>query len=115
MTQTNTPMSLSVTNNAAEVFAASLAQRGRGIGIRLSVRTAADCSGMAYQLEFVDQAIETDICFEGNGVKLFTDPKSLLYLNGAEVDYAAQPEDEGFVIRNPNVAGACGCGESFYV
>ena len=73
------------------------------------------CSGLAYVLEFVDAPETTDAIFEDFGVKLFIDPKSLVYLDGTIVDYAKEGLNEGLEFRNPNVAGECGCGESFTV
>ena len=91
-----------------------LAQRGRGIGLRLGVRTTG-CSGLAYVLEFADEITEGDAAFESHGLKIFVDPKSLVYLDGTELDYAREGLNEGFKFNNPNVKDACGCGESFNV
>ena len=73
------------------------------------------CSGLAYVLEFVDAVQPEDEVFEDFGVKLFVDPKSLVYLDGTIVDFAKEGLNEGLEFRNPNVAGECGCGESFTV
>jgi iron-sulfur cluster assembly protein len=73
------------------------------------------CSGLAYVLEFVDQAEPEDAFFESDGVKVFVDAKSLVYLDGTIVDFAREGLNEGLEFRNPNVAGECGCGESFTV
>lgn len=91
-----------------------LENRGKGIGLRLGVRTTG-CSGMAYVLEFVDQLNEEDQIFEHDGVKVIIDPKSLVYLDGTELDFAKEGLNEGFKFNNPNVKGECGCGESFNV
>ena len=109
-TERASPVTLSP--RAAEHIAKFLAKRGRGIGIRLGVRTSG-CSGMAYKLEFADAANPEDIEFLSHGVKVLVDPKSLPYLAGTELDYAREGLNEGFKFNNPNVKDACGCGESF--
>ena len=73
------------------------------------------CSGIAYTLEFVDDIQPEDQVFEQDGVKVFVDPKSLVYLDGTQVDYAKDGLQEGFKFENPNVKESCGCGESFHV
>ncbi|MFM8339617.1 MAG: iron-sulfur cluster assembly protein IscA, partial [Fluviibacter sp.] len=88
--------------------------RGKGIGLRLGVRTAG-CSGMAYKLEYVDELNSEDLVFESNGVKIVIDPKSLAYLDGTELDFTREGLNEGFKFNNPNVKDECGCGESFHV
>lgn len=107
-------MTVSLTERAAKHVAAFLAKRGKGLGVRLGVRTSG-CSGMAYKLEFVDTFSAEDVVFESNGVKLVVDPKSLPYLDGTELDYAREGLNEGFRFNNPNVKNECGCGESFNV
>ncbi len=92
----------------------SLAKRGKGVGIRLGVRTTG-CSGMAYKLEFADEAPEGDEVFDSHGVNVFVDPKSLAYIDGTELDYTREGLNEGFKFNNPNVKNECGCGESFNV
>ncbi len=99
---------------AAKHIARFIAKRGKGIGIRLGVRTSG-CSGMAYKLEFADAANDEDIVFESHGIKVLVDPKSLPYLAGTELDYTREGLNEGFKFNNPNVKDACGCGESFNV
>lgn len=106
------PVTLSAA--AANHIARFIAKRGKGIGIRLGVRTSG-CSGMAYKLEFADAANPEDIVFENHGVKVLVDPKSLPYLAGTELDYTKEGLNEGFKFNNPNVKDACGCGESFNV
>ena len=73
------------------------------------------CSGMAYTLEFVDESLPEDLCFESFGVKVLIDPKSLTFLDGTELDFAREGLNEGFKFNNPNVKNSCGCGESFNV
>jgi iron-sulfur cluster assembly protein len=103
-----------MTPAAAERVGKFLANRGRGVGLRLGVRTSG-CSGMAYVIEFADELESDDQVFEDQGVKVIVDPKSLLYLDGTELDYTKEGLNEGFKFNNPNVKDACGCGESFNV
>lgn len=107
-------MGITLSEKAAKHVANYLTKRGKGIGLRLGVRTTG-CSGMAYKLEFVDEQSGEDLIFESNGVKVFVDPKSLPYLDGMELDYAREGLNEGFKFNNPNVKDLCGCGESFNV
>ncbi|MGA5722189.1 iron-sulfur cluster assembly protein IscA, partial [Pseudomonas atacamensis] len=88
--------------------------RGKGVGIRLGVRTTG-CSGLAYVLEFVDEVVAEDQVFESHGEKVIIDPKSLAYLDGTELDFVKEGLNEGFKFNNPNVRGECGCGESFNI
>lgn len=107
-------MGVSITESAAKHVAGQLDSRGKGLGIRLGVTTSG-CSGMAYVLEFVDEEVPEDQTFEGFGVKVFIDPKSLVYLEGTELDFVKEGLNEGLQFRNPNVSAECGCGESFTV
>ncbi|GLT15464.1 MULTISPECIES: iron-sulfur cluster assembly protein IscA [Vibrio] len=107
-------MAITMTDAAANRVRTFLENRGKGIGLRLGVRTTG-CSGMAYVLEFVDQLNEEDQTFEHDGVKIIIDPKSLVYLDGTELDFVKEGLNEGFQFNNPNVKGECGCGESFNV
>ena len=105
---------ISITRNAVQHIQSFLQKRGKGEGIRIGVKTSG-CSGMAYTLEFVDDIDENDTVFEQDGVKVFIDPKSLVYLDGTQVDYTKEGLQEGFKFENPNVKESCGCGESFHV
>lgn len=107
-------MSVSLTESAANRVTSFLANRGKGVGLRLGVRTSG-CSGMAYVLEFADVINEDDVVFEDHGVKVIIDGKSIVYLDGTEVDFVKEGLNEGFKFNNPNVNSECGCGESFYV
>lgn len=107
-------MAITMTDTAASRVQAFLDNRGKGLGLRLAVKTTG-CSGMAYVLEFVDDLNEEDEVFEHSGVKVIIDPKSLVYLDGTELDYVKEGLNEGFEFNNPNVKGECGCGESFNV
>ncbi len=103
-----------MTDSAAERVQAFLESRGSGVGLRLGVKTSG-CSGMAYVLEFVDEIDDQDQVFESHGVKIIVDPKSLLYIDGTELDYGKEGLNEGFKFNNPNVKDQCGCGESFTI
>ena len=105
---------ITLTENAAKHVQSYIAKRGKGVGLRVGVRTSG-CSGMAYKLEFADDLKAEDISFESHGVKVIVDPKSLPYLEGTELDYTREGLNEGFKFRNPNVKDECGCGESFNV
>ena len=107
-------MSIQLSEGAATRVQNFLANRGKGIGLRLGVKTTG-CSGMAYVIEFVDEVQSDDEVFESHGVKVFVDPKSLLFLDGTEVDFGKEGLNEGFQFKNPNAKDACGCGESFTV
>lgn len=107
-------MAITITEAAASRVSSFLANRGKGIGLRLGVRTSG-CSGMAYILEFVDNLDEGDQVFEEQGVKIIVDAKSLVYLDGTELDFAKEGLNEGFKFNNPNASSECGCGESFNV
>jgi len=107
-------MAITMTEAAAQRVKGYMEQRGKGVGLRLGVRTSG-CSGMAYVLEFVDDIDESDLVFEDHGVKVVVDQKSLVYLDGTELDFAKEGLNEGFKFNNPNVKDECGCGESFNV
>ncbi|MBT8116229.1 MAG: iron-sulfur cluster assembly protein IscA [Gammaproteobacteria bacterium] len=107
-------MAITLTDTAADRIKGFLAQRGKGVGLRLAVKTTG-CSGMAYVMEYVDEIEDGDVVFEDHGVKVIISPKSLVYLDGTELDYAREGLNEGFRFNNPNVKDMCGCGESFNV
>jgi len=107
-------MAITLTDAAANRVQTFLESRGNGLGVRLGVKTSG-CSGLAYVLEFVDALDEDDEVFEDHGVKVIIDKKSLVYLDGTELDYGKEGLNEGFKFNNPNVKDECGCGESFKV
>jgi iron-sulfur cluster assembly protein len=107
-------MAVTLTDRAAQHVQRYIAKRGKGVGLRLGVRTTG-CSGLAYKLEFADEVQPEDQVFDSNGVKVLIDPKSLAYLEGTELDYAKEGLNEGFKFNNPNEKDRCGCGESFNV
>ncbi len=107
-------MSISLTESAANRVKTFLEKRGKGVGVRLGVKTTG-CSGMAYTIEFADEIEDADTVFEENGVKILINPKSLVYLDGTELDFSKEGLNEGFKFNNPNEKDRCGCGESFTV
>ena len=107
-------MAITLTEVAADRVRSFLDNRGKGVGLRLGIKTHG-CSGMAYVMEFADEVEETDNVFETQGLKIIVDPKSLVYLDGTQMDYAKEGLNEGFKFTNPNESGECGCGESFTV
>lgn len=105
---------ITVTDAAANKIKKQLESRGKGLGIRVGVRTTG-CSGLAYVIEYVDLPTSQDISFVSHGVHVFVDPKSLPYLEGIEMDWVRNGLNEGFDFKNPNEKDRCGCGESFRV
>ncbi len=107
-------MAITLTENAVQHVRNFLAKRGKGVGLRVGVRTSG-CSGMSYKLEFADEVSDDDLQFISGGVTVLVDPKSLAYVDGMELDYTREGLNEGFKFKNPNVKSECGCGESFGV
>jgi len=107
-------MAVTLTEAAARHVSRYIDRRGKGVGVRLGVRTTG-CSGLAYKLEYADQFMPEDLRFESHGVTVLVDPKSLAYLDGTELDFVREGLNEGFKFNNPNVKAECGCGESFQV
>lgn len=107
-------MAVTMTSAAADRVRTFLENRGKGLGLRLGIKTTG-CSGLAYVLEFVDDTNPDDDVFEVDGVKIIIDQKSLVYLAGVELDFVKEGLNEGFKFTNPNAKGECGCGESFNV
>ena len=107
-------MSVTLTDAAARHVSRFIARRGKGVGVRLGVKTTG-CSGLAYKLEYADEIAAEDVVFEDNGVKVLVDPKSMAYIDGTELDFVREGLNEGFKFRNPNERDRCGCGESFRV
>ena len=107
-------MAITLTEKAANHITRYLERRGKGLGLRVGVRTTG-CSGLAYKLEYVDAPATEVNVFESHGVKVFVDPKSLPYIDGTELDFTREGLNEGFKFRNPQVKDECGCGESFRI
>ena len=107
-------MGVSLSEAAARHVNRYLAKRGKGVGVRLGVKTTG-CSGLAYTLEYVDELTGDDVVFEEHGVKVLVDPQSMAYIDGTQLDYVREGLNEGFRFNNPNERDKCGCGESFRV
>jgi len=107
---------ITITDTATQRIKKSLAQRGKGVGIRLGVRTTG-CSGLAYTIEYVDDyEAEVGVTnFAQQDFVVLVDAKSLAYLDGLTVDWVRNGLNEGFDFINPNERDRCGCGESFRV
>ncbi len=105
---------ITLSESAASHVKRYLDRRGKGLGLRVGVKTTG-CSGLAYKLEYVDSASPEDHTFVSHDVKVYVDPKSLPYLDGTELDFVREGLNEGFKFNNPNVKSECGCGESFNV
>lgn len=109
------PPPLRITEAAAEKIKQLLAKRGKpSAGIRIGIRTKG-CSGLSYTLEYADAKGPFDEVVDDKGVTILVDPKATLFIIGTEMDYAENKLESGFVFRNPNEKGRCGCGESFHV
>ena len=102
-------MAVTMTERAAKYVAGFIEKRGKGVGLRLGVRTT------AYKLEYADAPHAEDQQFESHGVRIFVDPKSMSYLDGTELDFVREGLNEGFKFNNPREKNRCGCGESFNV
>ncbi|MCW8964580.1 MAG: iron-sulfur cluster assembly protein IscA [Gammaproteobacteria bacterium] len=107
-------MAITITTTAADRIRDSLASRGKGLGLRVGVKTSG-CSGFMYTIDFADEVNENDQVFEDHGVKVFVDKDSMGFLDGTEVDFGREGLNEAFRFNNPNATAECGCGESFTV
>jgi iron-sulfur cluster assembly protein len=107
-------MAIMLTEAAARHVSRYMERRGKGLGLRLGVKTTG-CSGLAYKLEYADELQPEDVQFQSHGVTVLVDPKSLVYIDGTELDFVREGLNEGFKFNNPNVKSECGCGESFKV
>ncbi len=107
-------MAIALTQSAAERVQSYLSSRGKGIGLRLGI-TKTGCSGYSYVVNYADELTDSDTVFEDKGVKVVVDSEALPYIDGTEVDFTKNGLNEAFSFKNPNIAGECGCGESFTV
>ena len=105
---------ITITDAAARKVINQLAKRGKGLGLKIGVKTTG-CSGLAYVLEYVDIIDDTLNLYENNGVKVWIDPKHEPYIRGLIMDWARNGLNEGFDFKNPNERDRCGCGESFRI
>ena len=107
-------MAITLTDSAAERVRTYIDKRGKGIGLRLGV-TLTGCSGYSYVINYADEIADSDVVFEDKGITVIVDPDALKLIDGTEVDFVKNGLNEAFSFRNPNIAGECGCGESFTV
>ena len=105
---------ISITEKASNKVKQTLSRRGKGLGIRIGVKTTG-CSGLTYVLEYVDTPCLEDISILCDGCSIYIDPKSSPYCQGMTIDYVRNGLNEGFEFINPNERDRCGCGESFRV
>ena len=109
------PNVITVTDAAAQRVKALMAKsQGEVMGLRIGVK-AKGCSGMSYSVEYAKERAPGDEIVEEKGITLFIDPRATLFIIGSEMDYVQDKLQSGFVFRNPNEKGRCGCGESFHV
>jgi iron-sulfur cluster assembly protein len=107
-------MAITLTDSAANRVRTYLDKRGSGVGLRLGV-TLTGCSGYSYVINYADEIADSDVVFENKGITVIVDPDALKLIDGTEVDFVKNGLNEAFSFRNPNIAGECGCGESFTV
>jgi iron-sulfur cluster assembly protein len=109
------PAALSVTPAAIGRVRELIEKRNKPtFGIRIGVRSKG-CSGLSYTIEYADERGVGDEMVEQDGVRILVDPKASLFIFGTEMDFVEEKLQSGFVFRNPNEKGRCGCGESFHV
>ena len=107
-------MAIQLTENAAKQIKAQLVKRGKGIGLRVGVKTVG-CSGLAYTYGYADEVRADDHLFESHDTRVVVDAKSLEILDGSTLDFVKEGLKRTFKFFNPNVDATCGCGESFSV
>ena len=105
-------MAITFTEEAAKRIRSQLAQRGKGIGLRLGIKKVG-CSGFAYTFDFADEVRAGDSAFEARDATVVVDADSLPFLEGAKLDFVKEGLKQMFTVENPNVDNTCGCGESF--
>jgi len=106
---------ITVTSNAVNHIKKLLSSRDvKPLGIKLGIETKG-CSGLSYNMEFVDSPDEKDEVLNIENIKIYIDPKATLFLLGTTMDYEEGVLESGFKFINPNEKGRCGCGESFHV
>lgn len=107
-----TETAIQVTPKAVAKIKQAFAREGVAGGLRLGV-LGGGCSGLSYQIKFEPKERPGDNVFEFDGVRIFVDPKSMVYLRGTTLDYKESLMYSGFVFDNPNADKTCGCGTSF--
>ena len=107
-------MAITLSESAARHIEKQLGKRGRGIGLRLGVKTVG-CSGLAYTMDYADHVGDDDVAFQSHGATVIVERGALAYLDGTVIDFRREGLSESFKFDNPNVSATCGCGESFSV
>ncbi len=106
---------ITLTDAAAERVKRLIAKSDKPVlGLRVGVKTRG-CSGLSYFVEYAEEQKKFEDVVEDKGVKIFIDPTATMFLIGSEMDYVEEQFQTGFVFKNPNESGRCGCGESFHV
>jgi iron-sulfur cluster assembly accessory protein len=105
---------LTVTPKASEKIQDLMRDSGGAEALRVRV-VSGGCSGLSYGLNFEKEALPDDHVIETNGIRVYVDPRSAMYLTGVEIDFVESLQGSGFKIANPNAKSSCGCGESFKV
>jgi iron-sulfur cluster assembly protein len=105
-------MAITLTEAAATHIRTQLARRGKGLGLRVGVKTVG-CSGFAYTFDYADDVGAGDRLFESHAATVVVDAGSLPLLDGARIDFVRDGLKQAFALDNPNVDNTCGCGESF--
>ena len=106
---------IKLSNNAAERIKQIMSKaENSAIGVRVGVKSGG-CAGMSYVMEYAKEIKPNEEVIEEKGVKVFIDPKAIMYLLGTEMDYKKEKFSSQFIFKNPNETERCGCGESFKV
>tara|TARA_B100001989_G_scaffold229729_1_gene187301 strand:- start:251 stop:586 length:336 start_codon:yes stop_codon:yes gene_type:complete len=106
---------IKLSDNAAERIKQIMSEaHSSAIGVRVGVKTGG-CAGMSYIMEYANEMKPNEEVIEEKGVKVFIDPKAIIYLLGTEMDYKKEQFSSQFIFKNPNETERCGCGESFKV
>ncbi len=109
------PKAITLTDAAAARVQAIMAKSDKpAIGLRIGIKSRG-CSGLAYDIQYAEEKGQFDEVVQDKGVTVLIDPKAQMYLFGTELDWVEDKLTSGFVFRNPNEKGRCGCGESFHV
>ena len=107
-------MSITLSEAAAKEIRSIIKDQGlaESVALRVGVK-GGGCSGFSYVLDLTETSPENDEVMECHGIRILSDRKSYLYLNGTEIDFKDEVMGRGFVFKNPNATHTCGCGSSF--
>lgn len=107
-------MAITLTESAAQHIRSTLANRGKGLGLRVGIKKVG-CSGLAYTFDFADEIGANDLTFESHRTTVVVDKECIGYLDGSVLDFQKNGFGAAFKFQNPNAKSECGCGESFGV